>query len=231
MDNKFIRWICRLIPKYVSERGMVMILQLLRRFNRRGKLYSLSHEESNREAFREKISDKNLMIENQADYTEAYIGMAPVSAAGCEAIALYNAVNFLEKKNKSMRAMELYKIISRLEKDGIILSGSFGVAPKAVFDLLKRMGYHTDYYIPNKKNDYIPAFILGSDVVIITYYNDGRDLFSQIHTIAVTKEDCKYTAHNIYCNGYVHGPFDSLQELIGAIGEGYARPIMYISVN
>lgn len=229
-DNKFTRWICRLIPKYISERGMVRILNFLRRLNRRGEMYSFSHEGANKAIIRRLIADNGSLIENQMAYTDVYIGMESLALAGCEAIALYNSLKYIESINNK-KGKELFEIISMLEKDGIVLSGGFGVAPGALYDSLKRMGYKARYFIPKKGHNAIPSYILDGDAIIITYYNDGEDLYAQIHTIAVTKKDCKYLAHNIYCNGYVHGPFDSLEELIKGIGQGKAKAIMYISIS
>lgn len=176
-------------------------------------------------------------IECQSALTNMYIGMSTMKAAGCEVIATYNAIRAVEGLNNQrnldiikVRRISLSNLIEEYEKDGIMRSGKFGVAPGAIVDLLRRLGYDTDTIIPEKKEYDITSFINKAKAIIMTYYNDGEDLMKEIHTIAITKSAGELTAHNVYCNGYVHGPFKSVEELISTIGEGRAKPIMYIGI-
>lgn len=225
MYNKFIRKICRVIPKRISNKALINILHVLRRMNRRGRMFVYSHERSN-----SLVADVSEMIEDQSTYDDVYLGMATVAEAGCEVIAAYNVIKFISQRTH--RIIPVFsKLISFFEKDGIIFNGKFGVAPDAIEDLLKSMGYSTKRFIPGGDNYEIPSFIKEADAFIMTYYNNAEDLYEQIHTVAVTRVDNLYTAHNVYGNGYVHGPFTEVEELIKKIGIGKAGPIMYISVH
>jgi len=202
-------------------------------------MLSLSHDSQNVEA-----EPGFNMIECQNDLANMHIGLTSVQAAGCEVIATYNVIKSLSENKKMWDGvgkitgwLPLSYLISQYEKDGIVLSGKFGVAPLAIVDMLRRLGYNTDVYIPGKRRLFgrkkpfdISDFFDRSRALIMTFYNDGEDLMKQIHTVAVTKKDNTYTAHNVYGNGYVHGPFDSMDDLVSSIGSGRAKPIIYISI-
>ena len=61
-----------------------------------------------------------------------YFGNKTISFCGCEIIATYNALYDLTGNHD----INFPEIINEFEKDGIVLSGFFGTAPKAVEDYL-----------------------------------------------------------------------------------------------
>lgn len=176
-------------------------------------------------------------IECQNALTNMHIGKATMQAAGCEVIATYNVIKALSDSNRMWNGVgklvgwaSLSYLISAYERDGIVHSGKFGVAPGAIVDMLHKLGYNTDVYVPGRKKYDITAFTDKAKAIIMTFYNDGEDLMQEIHTVAVTKDENGFTAHNVYCNGYVHGPYKTMDELVGNIWYGKARPIIYIGI-
>ena len=164
-------------------------------------------------------------IENQHSMTDINMGMAPMSETGCEVIATYNALLNLGRR------IPLGNLIEEYERDGIIHSGRFGVAPKAIADYLKRCGYIADTYIPGKKRQAFEQFADNYMTLIVTYYNDYTDLMKQIHTVAITRDDMGYTVHNAFCNGYVPEAKGTIMEAIASVTAGMGRPIILIGVK
>lgn len=185
-------------------------------------MYSLSHRDSNEK--REDAHELNI-IENQSSLSDMFIGMSPVADSGCEAIAMTNVMRFLGG------SVKLSQVIDVCEHDGIVSSGKFGVSPKMIPVILKKFGYGTKVMIPTRKKYDVSSFFETGAAFIMTYYNNGLDLMEQIHTVAITKNDSGYTAHNVYCNGYVHGPFTDINDLIKHIGYGNAKPIMCVKIS
>ena len=156
-------------------------------------------------------------IENQHALKDIPYGKADMAGCGCEVIAVYNAELSLGKN-----CVSLHNLISEFKKDGIVLNGKWGTAPKAIRDYLKRAGYTVLASSKEKDFDQIAE---KSDTVIVTFFNDKRDVRKEIHTVCLTKNDGKYMAHNVYCNGKVMGPYESISEFIMSINAGYARGI------
>lgn len=73
--------------------------------------------------------------------------------------------------------------------------------------------------------------------VIITVYNDAKDITKQIHTMNASKDDKDaFVLHNCYRKdrdgGYTMGmPYASLWEAIKSLNHGAAMPICVIGIN
>ena len=215
--NRFIIWICKFIPKIISNSFLIFCLQVMRRLQRHGDMFVIGN------GSRKWESDG--FIENQHSMKDINIGMAPMSETGCEVIATYNALLNLGK------SPSLGKLIEEYERDGIIHSGRFGVAPKAIADNLKRHGLGVDFYIPGKKRQDVEGFSAKYNTLIVTYYNDYTDLYKQIHTVAITRDDSGYTLHNAYCNGRISKAQATIMEAIGSVTAGMGRPIILIGIK
>jgi len=255
--NRFVRWLCRIIPTKLDNRVLVGTLSLLSLFNRNGRIFAASHDKINRDKMRDvhnkyakirSFDDDGIeedrfheLIEDQHAYDDMYLGMSTVAFAGCEVIATYNVIKTLVPDT----TVTFPGLIGMYEKKGIINAGRFGVSPRAIVSLLKninpheglaaskvnRTSFQLNVMIPRGKKYDISSFANDRSAIIMTYYNNKFDLYDQIHTIAITKDENGYTAHNVYGNGYIHGPFEDINELIRTIGSGNAGPIMLIGVN
>ena len=114
------------------------------------------------------------------------------------------------------------------EKDGMALNGKFGTSPKALRDFLKSNGFTAAFTA--KEADF-SAFAAKYPSFIFTMYNDRNDIRKEIHTIHISKKGSMFTAHNVYCNGKVVGPFTSFDELIQNINGGKAKGISLIGIK
>jgi len=151
-------------------------------------------------------------------------GKVTMKYAGCEIIAVYNALFDIFKRE----IISLPDMISRFEKDGMVLSARFGTSPKALVSFLKNEKLNTCITTHESQFDQMGE---ESDTLILTMYNDRFDIFEQIHTVNISKSGGRFTAHNVYCNGSVVGPYDSISELIEHINRGRAKGISLIGIK
>lgn len=82
----------------------------------------------------------------------------------------------------------------------------------------------------------INAFGEEYDTVIISFFNDQDNVFGQIHTVNVSKEDGKYYSHNANWidenKRYVQSdPYDSLWDIVIDIAGRDAKPVSVIGIN
>ena len=108
------------------------------------------------------------------------------------------------------------------------LGGKFGTSPKALRDFLESKGFTTFFSTMEKDFDTLAA---AYPSLIFTMYNDKNDIRKEIHTIHISKKGSMFTAHNVYCNGKVVGPFTSFDELIQNINGGKAKGISLIGIK
>ena len=127
------------IPMRVSNETILNFFEILRK--------TASHEfkgnlEKNTKNFKnhlEEIEKNDGYIENQHLYTDMSYGNKTIDFCGCEIIATYNAIYDLTGKHD----ISFPNMIDSYEKDGIVLSGFFGTAPRAIEDYLKKQGFKT----------------------------------------------------------------------------------------
>ncbi len=223
------------IPNKISAKTVAGFLEFLRRIQRRFRIASRvcrKHIHDNRIAvdrilgsFGEKedrAGDGNLLLESQNSYGSIAYGRSDMAYAGCEVIAVYNALISM-----GMRA-DLKDLIQDFEKDGMVLSGRFGTAPYAIRDHLKIKGLKVDTEFDPDRYDETAA---ASDVSILILYNDRRNIFKKVHTVCVTRDHKGYSVHNLYGDGRIRGPYKSITELIAQINEGYAKGIVLFGIR
>ena len=226
-NNGFKQMLRAFIPKNISNRVVVNAFSFLRglqKLNRRN--YSV-HIEANRESIKnhaEVIRKAQGYIEDQRNYTDILFGKVNMQISGCEIFATYNALHNIHGHSP----IELPDMIKEYEKDGMVLSGAFGTAPKAIRDYLKRHGYSTVFTMKVKEFDRVGE---ENDTLILTMYNNGMNIMDQVHTVCISIDNGKYTAHNVYCNGTVVGPYSSVTELIANINRGRAKGISLIGIK
>ena len=166
----------------------------------------------------------NGYVEDQNAYIDMPYGKSTMQFSGCEIFAVYNAMRSLLQHP----VMDLPELIFYFEKDGMSLNGKFGTSPKALRDFLKSNGFTAAFTA--KEADF-SAFAAKYPGLIFTMYNDRNDIRKEIHTIHISKKGSMFTAHNVYCNGKVVGPFTSFDELIQNINGGKAKGISLIGIK
>lgn len=217
--------ICRLIPNKVDNDTVVNVLDLMRKAQKTVKK-NFDNLPDNKKAFKgheAAIKKYKGYIEDQNKYADMKYGDSTMQYSGCEIFAAYNAIY-----NITGRHEELSEMIAAFEKDGMILSGKFGTAPKAIADQLKKMGFKTQMTTVEKEFDEIGK---KAKSLILTMYNDKNDLSQEVHTVNISKDGESYTAHNVYCNGKTVGPYKSVSELIKNINSGKAKGISLIGIT
>lgn len=216
-----------LIPGKVSNKMVISVMEYLRKLQKRSKKDFTFHLHKNECAFEEHkdcIERNGGFVEDQKAYTDMWFGSCTMKFSGCEIIAAYNALaNLLGKQ-----LFSLAELIAEFEKDGMMLTGKFGTAPRAIRDFFDRHGFSTNFTVEEKEFDELGE---KSDSLILTLYNDRRDIRKEVHTVNVSKENGVYLAHNVYGNGMVVGPAASVRELIEQINEGKAKGLSLLGIS
>lgn len=193
--------IASLIPRYVSNRVMLMLYRLFSilgvpRFVRE------KHFRENCERL-EKTNwnfwyERDALIENQREWEKICFGVGrrqSMSYAGCEIIATYNARKAL---GDQLSKRDMAELIGAYEKRGVALWGAFGVAPTAIVAYLKNRGYTVET-ADGANEAAVENIAENHRVMIATVYNDKNDITAQIHTICITKNaDGGFVIHNAY---------------------------------
>lgn len=225
--SKFKQFLHGFIPKHVSNGAVVNVYDFLRVLQHMNpKDYSFNNA-PNKDFFqnhREIIKKNSGFIEDQNNYTDMMYGKKTVRFCGCEVIATYNALYSIHRRNP----ISFSDMLTEYEKDGMVLSGYFGTSPKSICHYLNKHGYITEFTTKLSEFDRIGA---ESDSLILTIYNDGADIMKAVHTVNVSKENGRYVGHNVYGNGRVAGPYNSVTELMEGINNGKSKAISLIGVN
>lgn len=225
--RKIYRKICALIPRRVSNTTVVSAFEWMRRTQKLKRKRFTGNLEKNRAAYGQHIASlaaANGYVEDQNRWGNMAYGKSTMQHSGCEVFAAFNALRSLTGECP----IHLPDMIDAFEKDGIVFSGRFGTAPKAVEDFLKRYDYKTVFTANEKEFDRVGR---ENDSLILTLYNDSNDIRQEVHTVNISKESGKYTAHNAACNGRVVGPCASVSEVIRSINGGRAKGISLIGIK
>lgn len=225
--NRITQIVCAWIPNRVDNHVIVSVLELMRKAQRvfhKDFSANLKYNEEKFKRHTESIQKNHGYIEDQNNYEDMKYGKVTMKYAGCEIFATYNAVFSLTGKHE----MSLAQMIFDYEKDGAVLSGRFGTSPKAISDYLTRLGFITYFSTDEEEFDKIGREY---DSLILTMYNDRNDIRKEVHTINISKDFEMYTAHNVYCNGNVVGPYVCVSEVIKNINGGKAKGISLIGIK
>ena len=219
-----------IIPKCISNKVVLGFLNFLRvcqrtfriGWRRCNKHIALNESAITRVTSRSIYERKSELIENQNDFKDILFGKSTLSYAGCEIIATYNALIHLGLK------VPLANLINEFERDGMVLSGRFGTAPKAISDYFLRNGFKV--HMTNKEEEFE---MLGeaSSNMILTLYNNKENILDEVHTVCITREADGLYAHNVYGNGIIVGPKSGLLELIDSFNRGKAKGISLIAIE
>jgi len=225
--NEAFKKICALIPGKVDNNLVVNAFEVMRKQQKMLKKdfsKQMKHNEETFKAHKDGIKKSKGYVEDQNNYTDMKYGESTMKYSGCEIFATFNAIyNIVGKELISLPAM-----ISEFEKDGMVMSGKFGTSPRAISDFLEKHGFLAKLVTDEKAFDKLGE---DSESLILTMYNDRDDISKEVHTVNISKEKGKYTAHNVYCNGKVVGPYSSVSEVIKNINRGKAKGISLIGVN
>ncbi len=219
--------VCAFIPGKINNATVISAFEVMRKQQRLLKKDFTEQIKKNKAAVEKHAADikKNKgFIEDQNKWTDTTYGESTMQYSGCEIFATFNAIWSILGKS----IMSLPEMISEYEKDGMVLSGKFGTSPKAISDFLEKHNFKTELCTDEKDFDEVGK---RSESLILTMYNDRDDISQEVHTINISKKDKKYIAHNVYCNGKVLGPFDSVSETIRNINKGKAKGISLIGIR
>jgi len=214
------------IPHHISNATLIAFLELLRSWQKLWKTDSSARLRENEKAFprhAESIERNKGYVEDQNSYTDMFYGKASMQYSGCEIFATFNAL----RHSKDVPAISLPQMIAEFERDGMVLSGKFGTAPKAIADFLRRLGLRTEFVTEEEKFEELAG---RSHSLILTMYNDRDDISRQVHTVNISRESGGYVAHNVYCDGRLVGPCGSVMELIGQMNGGRVKGISLIGL-
>lgn len=196
------KWIAAFIPRYVSNHIVLTVYRLFTvlavpRFVRR------RHNRENRKIL-EKTNwsfwnEKNTLIENQSEWENINFGVGrhqSMRYAGCEIIATYNALKYLDV---SVSERYMAELIGAYEARGAALWGMFGVAPTAIAAYFRKNGFQAET-ADGADGAAVKKITANHQVMIATVYNDKNDIRAQIHTVCITKNaNGEFTLHNAYC--------------------------------
>ena len=171
---------------------------------------------------KKEIEKNNGYIENQEDYKDMYYGNKTIDFCGCEIIATYNAIYDLTGNH----SISFPIMIDSFEKDGIVLSGFFGTAPRAIEDYLKKKGFNTISSTKKEEYDKIGEMC---DAFIFTMFNDKNNIFNMVHTINITKKDGKFYIHNNGNKCHLV-QYKSISDLVNRVNRGKAKDIFLIGI-
>ncbi len=151
----------------------------------------------------------------------------PISYGGCEMIAVYNLLSYLND-GRIPAGFDFPDIIRAFEGNGIALEGAFGASPKGMVRYLKRSGLSPVMSRPGKLMD---TSALEGKPFIFTAFNDRRHIWSQVHTMAATPEpDGSVILHNSYETPAGFSRYRDPADVIINYRRGMARAICVISL-
>ena len=222
-ENAIFRFLKTFLQSYVDNDLFIKVMEWVRR-NEQHKFPD--NFENNMLAFQNhlaRINQTNGFIEKQESFWDMKYGAYNLSENGCGLIATYNVLHDLTGKDY----INFPLIIDSLEKDGIILSGLFGTSMVAIEEYFKKNGFKTKF--STKKENYDK---LGEecDALILTIYNNKKNILEAIHTFAITKKDGKFYLHNQKSSYLGSNAFNSITDILLKINSGLAKDISLIGI-
>ena len=220
--GKEISFFKSFIPQKVSNETSLEFFEFLRKIASHNFPENLERNKANFQKHLIEIQKNNGYIENQHEYDDMYYGNKTIAFCGCEIIATYNAIYDITNKHE----IGFPEMINEFEKDGIVLSGFFGTAPRSVEDYLKRQGFKTVSSTRREEYDKIGE---ECDAFILTLYNDKYNIMNMVHTINITKKNGKFFIHNNGKNCHLKD-YKSISDLLNQINKGNSKDIFLIGI-
>lgn len=164
-------------------------------------------------------------LEMQALWEDVHFGKSNIAYAGCEIMAVYNALRALGEKTDYPVFCHL---ISEFEKKGATLRGEFGVSPGAIYRFLGKQGYETLFYTGESEEELL-SLQEKYPIYIATVYNSKTDITEQIHTVCICKDENQFVVHNA---SHAYGrTYSSLPEAINNITGMSPKPMSIIGIK
>ena len=222
-DVSFIK---SFIPQNISNETAINFFDYLRKASRETQNNfkdNLSNNIKNFENHKKTIEKNNGYIEDQHSYKDMFYGNKTFDYCGCEVVAVFNALNDLNKNND----ISLPLIIDYFEKDGIVLSGIFGTAPTAIEDFFVKKGFETFSTTDEEEYEKIEK---NYDSFIFTFYVNKNNIFNQVHAVNISKINGKFYAHNNGFNSHLV-KYESIKEFINKTNNGKSKGIFLIGIK
>ena len=198
-------------------------------------------------------------IENQDAYRDVKYASKDMRWGGCGVFATYNSlINLSRISSGNLKAYDqsvkesnskyentsaklllngkpiaispslLPTLISYYERRGAVFGARLGTSPLSVLKFFLENGF--DAKISYKEADF-ESFGIEYDTFILTAYMDGSDISKNVHYIAISKEGGYFTPHNVYCNGKVFSPSNTLTGAIKSINNGKVKGMCLIGIK
>ena len=217
--GRFLRALKGFVPGHISNRTVLFVYHLLSghgRFRHPGILRETDREAGGRQGFH--------LIEDQRRRTMEVFGRSTVARAGCEVIALYNAVGTLtgQMTEPLSRWNEVFR------RRGMVFGGRFGTSPKALYRWLCKNRFSVVW---ETREELFDKTAQGFPCAILSYYNDRSDLFRGVHTVCLTREGNGFVAHNLTEDGNRGPVFPGIRELLQTASGGKAKGLCLIGVG
>ena len=220
------------VPQRVSGRTALGFMEFLRAVQPRRAAIARENLYENLYTYREhreRVFRQDGYIEDQENYTDLRYGSVTVAYAGCEVIAVANVLNALRRAGLigDDAYQELPQLLYSFEMNGKLLGGRFGTSPGALRDYMRSCGFETRLCTDPQL---FPIVAKISDVLMLTCYNDEKNLLKEVHTFCISKED-GYRTHNAYHRGKAGYRYERFEDLLRELNGGLAKPICIIGVR
>ena len=209
------------IPQKISNETAINSFDKLKIKNI--KYENLSKNEKNYEHHKQTIKKNNGFIEDQSNYKDMCYGNKTMNYNGCGIIAAFNAIYDLTGNH----IISLPLLIDSFEEDGIVMMGIFGTSPNSIKNFFIKQGFET---ISTTKEEEFDKIGEDFDSFILTFYNDGLNIFSQVHVAHISKINGKFNIHNNGLNCQKKS-YNSISDLIFRTSNGKAKGIMLIGMK
>ncbi len=192
------------IPLHISNRTALFFYDLLSRRFGRARRAELSLTRRDRDG-------SFGFIEDQRARSDERFGRSSVARAGCEVIALYNALGALG----FAETVELRSLIGIFKRAGMALFGLFGTSPRAIYRWLAANGFDA---VSSSVAGEFDTIAQESTCAIVSFYNDRNDIRKGVHTVCLTRTGEGFMAHNLTEDGHQRGPYPSVSSMLDALG-------------
>lgn len=219
MLKSFSKRLARWIPNHISAKFVVAVYRILDVLCIGRGSVRKKHETYNCQVLNSEVSPlKAGYVENQAKWSDVKYGKTDMAFAGCEVLAVYNALLAIGMTGGAGKMAEL---IRHFEGHGAALHGIIGTSPWAMYKYLKKQGVQAKVVWKEEElNNTAKA-------TIVTMYNNCFDLYDQIHTVSYNHEAEGVVSHNASSDGKF---FEDIYEAVRGAGEN-AKMICAIEIQ
>ncbi|MCR5674321.1 MAG: hypothetical protein K6G16_01290 [Lachnospiraceae bacterium] len=169
-----------------------------------------------------------VLIEDQRRRAQEPFGRSTVAHAGCEVIALYNALSALYGRE----IIPFPELIRLFRHRGMALGGRWGTSPRSLFRFLVVLSRQCPLRIEATSDlSRFEELAERYSCLILSFFNDGGDIRRGVHTVCLTRTAGGFVAHNLTEDGKPRGPFSDVTRALANAGGGRARGLYLIGVG